>query len=362
MRKLVLAVIVLLALFAAFRAYSQGGGPPVTGLLLQPGLIEVGDGTASIGLSFGFLERTGGGPVSVLPVRVLYTDGQTSASVGLKATSLLLRRGASIGEPVLVSSPRRGDLLSLGGPVTVDSRVDGDVWVVGADADLSPRARVTGDVVVIGGKLNASPGAAVAGTVSRLADLKIPFAGLVASRFSSRALGLAGVTLDYVLFGFALFVSSFYLAAHARRVQEAVGALWKQSIVTLVISVVVIPVVAALLILSLVGVLILPLLLLAVFLLALDGFMAVCIRVGRWLRTSAGRAGDDPLYLFTSGLLALFLLNAPALAGIVLSALRSGTAERIGSFLQAVSLGLVVLGLVYGFGAAIAFARTRVAR
>lgn len=364
MRKLVLVVIALLALFALFRAYSEDAAQGLAGIRLQPGLVEVGDGTSSLGLSFGLMEKSGdrSGLVSVLPLRVVYRNGDKSVSVGLNGVAFLLGGGASIGAPVVVSALHRGDVLSVGGPVTVDSRVEGDVWVLGADAELTPRADVTGDVVVIGGKLTASPHAAVGGTVSQLAGLKVPFLGVLGTQFSAQALGLAGIALGYVLFGFALFMSSFYLAAHTRQMQQAMPLLWRQTLITLAISLVVIPLVTFLVIASVVGVLLLPLLFLAIFLLALDGYLALCVKVGAWVRSSAGRAGEDSLYLFTSGLLALFLVNVPALVGILLTALRSVTTARIGTLLQAVTLGLTVAGLAYGFGTSLAQARSRVAR
>ena len=195
MRKLVLAVIVLLALFSLFRAYSQSNGESsaVTGLRLQPGLIEVGDGTASLGLSFGLMEKSGDQRrlVSVLPLRVVYRSGDRDVSVGLNGISFLVGGGSSVGLPVVVSSLHRGDLLSVGGRVTVDSRVEGGVWALGGDVELTPRAVVTGDVVAIGGKVTASPGAVVGGTVSQLAGMRIPFLGILGTQFSAQSLGLA---------------------------------------------------------------------------------------------------------------------------------------------------------------------------
>jgi hypothetical protein len=364
MRKLVLVVIALLALFALFRAYSQDSGRGLAGVRLQPGLIEVGDGTASLGISFGLMEKSGDQKslVSILPLKVVYQDGDKSVTVGLNGLAFLLGGGASIGAPVIVSSLHRGDVLSVGGHVTVDSRVEGDVWVLGADAELSPRAEVTGDVVVIGGKLTSSPSATVGGTVSQLAGLKIPFLGVLGTQFSARALGLAGIALGYVLFGFALFMISFYLAPHARQMQQTMPLLWRQTLITLALSLVVIPLVSALTIASVIGVLLIPLLVLAIFLFALDGYLALCVRIGALIRASSGRKGDDSLYLFTSGLLTLFLLNLPALVGILLTAVRSATAERAGTLLQALTLGLTASGLAYGFGASLAHARSRVAR
>ena len=58
MRKLVLVVIALLALFALFRAYSDGNGSAIGGIRLQPGLFETGDGSSSLGLSFGLMEKS----------------------------------------------------------------------------------------------------------------------------------------------------------------------------------------------------------------------------------------------------------------------------------------------------------------
>ncbi|MGA2762836.1 MAG: hypothetical protein ABSG17_05680 [Spirochaetia bacterium] len=366
MRKLVLAVIVLLALFSLFRAYSQSNGESsaVTGLRLQPGLIEVGDGTASLGLSFGIMEKSGVQRrlVSVLPLRVVYRSGDRNVSVGLNGISFLVGGGSSIGMPVVVSSLRRGDLLSVGGRVTVDSRVEGDVWALGADVELTPRAVVTGDVVAIGGKVTASPGAAVGGTVSQLAGMRIPFLGILGTQFSAQSLGLAGVALGYVLLGFALFLCSFYLAARTRDLQQAMPTLWRQALVTLAISLIVIPLVTLLLIASLVGVFLLPLLALVILLLSLDGFLGLSVRTGAWLRGAGERAGSDPLFLFTSGLLALFLVIVPALVGVLLTALRSAAAAKVGTALQALTLGLTAAGLAYGFGTSLAFTRTRAAK
>ncbi|GEM_PF-1789742 len=369
MRKLVLVVIALLALFCLFRAYSQDTTERSAGagIRLQPGLIEVGDGTASLGLSFGLMERSGEQRrlVSVLPLRVVYRNGETSVSIGLNGFAFLMGGGASIGAPVVVSSPHRGDLLSVGGRVTVDSRVDGDLWVVGADAELSPRAEVTGNVVVIGGRLNASPRAVVGGTMSQLPGLKVPLLGVLGTQFSAQALELAGVVLGYVLFGSALFLSSYYLAAHARQMQQALPSLWRQALITLVVSLVVIPLAVVLIIASVVGVLLLPLLVLVVFLLALDGYMALCTAIGGWVRASKGRraaGSEESLSLFTSGLLALFLVNVPALAGILLTAFRSAALARVGTLLQALSLAVTGAGLAYGFGATLAHTRYRVTR
>jgi hypothetical protein len=314
MRKLVLVVIALLALFALFRAYSDDNGRST-------------------------------GPAGTRPGRL----------------ALLLDGGVSIGSPVVIRSPHRGAVLSVGGPVTVDSRVEGDVWILGAGADLSPTAVITGNLVVIGGKLNASPAAVVGGAVNQLSGLKIRLPQILGTQLSAQTLGLAGVVLRYALFGVALFLAVFYLAAHARQMQQSLPSLWRQALVTLGLSLLVIPLLTALVAASVVGVLLLPVVVLAVFLLALDGFLALCVKVGALVRAPGGRGSDQSLYLFTCGLLTLFLVNVPALVGILLLSLRSAAAVRVGGLLQALSVWLVLAGLAYGFGATLAHARRRTA-
>ena len=56
-----------------------------------------------------------------------------------------------------------GDLMAIGGDVTVDGHVEGDLVALGGDVDLHSTARVDGDVVCMGGQLREDPGAAVGG-------------------------------------------------------------------------------------------------------------------------------------------------------------------------------------------------------
>lgn len=368
MRKLVVAIVALLALFSLLRAYAQPAGGEAgaasgafKGVQLHPGLIEVGDGSTSMGLSFGILERTadGAGRVNVLPLRLVLRSGDTNVSVGLGGLAFLLGSGASIGAPVMVTGLHRGDVISIGGPVTIDGRVEGDVWAVAAGVQLTGRAVVTGDVVAIGGTVTAAAGASVAGAVSQLPGLKIPLVGVLGTGFSAQALGLAGAALSYVLLGFALFISSYYFGPHARGLLDSMPVLWRPALITIAISLAAVPLLAALLVASVVGVFLLPVLALALFVLSLDGFLALCVRAGDWLRGSAGQATDMTLYLFTSGLLTLFLLKVPSLVGILLTATRWTAAARVGALLQGLGFALTAAGFLYGFGAAVAFARFR---
>jgi hypothetical protein len=70
-----------------------------------------------------------------------------------------------IGSDVHVEKDRviSGDLVVVGGDITVDGHVEGDVVALGGDIQLGANSRVDGDVACIGGQLSEDPGAFVGG-------------------------------------------------------------------------------------------------------------------------------------------------------------------------------------------------------
>jgi len=364
MRKLFLSVIALLALFSLIRAFPQAAEPssraPVRGVEVHPGLVEIGDGTSSLGLAFGLLARSGGdrSQWNLLPLRLTWHSGGRSLSLGLNGLSFLLRAGVRVGRPVLVSAPARGDVISVGGKVTVDSRVEGDVWTLGADVVLTPRAEIGGSVVAIGGEVVASPRSRVRGTVTALPELKIPFLGALATSASVPLLELGREALLFVLLAFLLFVLSYYLQRHMHGLVQATLSGWRAGLLTILVALVAVPLLIVLLVVSVFGIFLIPVLTLFIAAAALDGFLALSSRIGAAVRAGTGTSA---LFLFTSGLLGLFLFKAPALAGILLGLVHSDIAGRIGEICRMVSLGLTAAGMLYGFGAFLAAARKKAA-
>jgi hypothetical protein len=369
MKKIVLTTLALIALFSALRAYPQAGaaggsaaGGGSVGISLHPGLVEISDGSTTIGMAFGIAEKSEGQPAtwSLLPLRLLYRSGDASVSIGLNGLSFLMQGGVTVGRPVRVDSPRTGDLVSIGGKVTVNSRVDGDVWTLGADVELSPRADVTGSVVALGGRVAQAPGSVVGGTVSAIPQVKIPFLGVLGTQFSVQVLATGRELLGFVLLGFAMFLSCYYREGRARMLYQSLPASWRESVITLAVSLVVLPLVTVLLVVSVLGIFFIPVLAAVVILLGLDGFLTLCMRLGGVLRRlDLEQSRNVPLHLLTSGLLGLFIVKLPALLGIFLTLLRSGTASLVGQTLQVITLAGVSAGMLYGFGASVAFARRR---
>jgi hypothetical protein len=325
-------------------------------------VVEIGDGSSSIGIAFGVMEKSGEEPStwSLLPLRLVYKSGDTSVTIGLNGLSFLLRGGVSVGRPVRVDTARTGDVLSIGGKVTVNSRVDGDVWALGADVELSPRAEVTGSVVTLGGKVTAAAGAVVRGSVSQVPQIKIPFLGILGTQFSVQVLATGRQLLGFVLLGFALFLSCFYREGRARMLYQSIPATWRETVITLAISLVAVPLVTLLLIVSVIGIFFVPVLAFVVILLSLEGFLILCVRLGGVLRRlDLAQSKNVPLSLVTSGLLGLFIVKLPALLGIFLTLLRSGATTLVGQMLQVITLACMAAGMLYGFGASVAFVRRR---
>lgn len=282
MKRLVIVLIALLAVFTALRAYPQAAA----GLDVAPGVVQVSDGRASLGLGFGLVssEDGRGGPWSVLPLVLQYRSGSTTVTLSLNGLSFLLAGGVSLGRAIAIDEPTVGDVLSAGGPVTVSSRLDGDVWVLGADVTLTAKAVVTGSVVVLGGRVASDPKARVAGGVHRLAELRLPFVGVLGTRFSAAALAFARGALLFLLAAAALAAVSFYLPRLLAGTAAAAAARWRESLITIAVAAVALPIASALLAASVGGIFFLPFLALAAAAAAILGALALCVRLGAWLR------------------------------------------------------------------------------
>ncbi len=360
MRKLVLIIIILIAVFAVVRAYTQGSGAGTRGVELSPGLVEVSGTQGSLSLAFGLAGGTDEGKWNVLPLRIVYASKDANITLSLNGLTFLLAGGVRVGKPVNVTTPVKGDVVSIGGKVTVAAGVDGDVWAFGADIVLGPAAYVTGSVVAVGGKVLADPRAKVAGAVQSLPALKLPYLSVLATKASAPVVELIRELLGLLLGALVLFLLAWFAAPHVTGVAEAVTAEWRKSLLIFLLSLVVLPVLTFLLVVSVYGVFFIPFIFLFALSAAFLGFFGISVRLGTILRKV--RSLGSPLLIFTSGLLGLFLIRLPAFIGIALSLVKSGLADMIGQILRIASVGLALAGLVYGMGCALAYVRGRLSK
>ena len=357
MKKIVFAVIGLLALFTILRSYGQAAGG--TRYVLQPGLLEINTAEGSASIGFGLLERSGGSPRTwnLFPIRVQLSAGQQRLSLALNGLSLLSPGGLRPGRPVRVTGQKQGDVISVGGKVTVAGTVLGDVWTFGADVALEPRAVVSGSVVALGGVIRAERGAVIRGNKYSLPNVKIPLLRLLSSGQSAATFRFLIQALGTVLYLLALFLVVHFARGRLAGLAGALASSWKGAILYLVLAIFVVPVAAALLIATVLGIVVVPFLAVAVLVLADLGYLGATVRLGFWLRSMPADAPAAATY--TSGLLGLLVLRGPVLLGILFGLLSSGLFQALGRILFGLGTAGTAAAALYGFGGMLRYLRTQ---
>jgi hypothetical protein len=274
------------------------------------------------------------------------TSDQAPAAETAGARSV--RRGdlVRIGGPITVPSSERveGELVSVFGPVTIDGEVTRDVTVVMAPLRLGDDAVLHGDVTVVGGPLTRAPGASIRGRLEEVAfspfhggwmphpvgpGLWFPgHAGPFGFGFGSFGGTLTRVVL-LVLLGFVAIAAA--RAAVERVGDQAAAGPVRAGLVGLLAELLFIPALVAIVVLLAVSIVGIPLLLLVPFAIAgvllcmFVGFVAVAQHAGTRIARRFGwdaSAAYLPLAVGVAAVASVTLLArlASALAGDFLGA------------------------------------------
>ena len=92
---------------------------------------------------------------------IIIRRNSASDSVRFSRESDIVRTGESI--TIDANQTVGGDVVSIGGSVTVFGRVHGDVVAIGGEVNVKDGGRVDGDAVSIGGRVNREPGSFIGG-------------------------------------------------------------------------------------------------------------------------------------------------------------------------------------------------------
>ncbi len=363
MRRIVFVVIGLLALFTLLRLHAAGGDEAgetkETRFLIHPGVVEFEGEESGARIAFGFLEHSGPGGQgrtwNIFPIRISLRSGGKRFSLGLNGLSFITRSGLKIGKPIHIRNVEPGDIISIGGEVTIEGTVQGDVWTLGANIILLPGAVVTGDVVTLGGTIEADKRSHIKGNKQALPDIKIPFLGLLTSDNSAGTIYFLIEVLGIFLFLILLFLAVHFFGNHLTGLNGVLASQWQGSLLYLVLALLLLPAIVLLLVSSIVGIILIPFVFIILIVLAVLGYLAAAVRLGRWIR----RRGEDEsgLFIFTSGLLGLLVIKGPAVLGILLSLLTSDLLKGIGRFLVSVSSIFMAAAVLYGLGGALKYLR-----
>lgn len=275
-----------------------------------------------------------------------------------------------------------GDLLAVGGDVTVDGHVEGDVVAMGGDVHLNETARVDGDVACIGGTLTEDPGASIGGQRVtamglrgtrqlrghrvRLRDDVTAWNGFwSATKIASSFVWLFICTV--LAWGFASLAPGRTAAAHETMRRESALSMGIGMLVwaLFVPSVVALALVVAILCITIIGI---PLALAALFgyfvflgILAAWGYAVTAVAVGDVVarRTRFGAPAlaapgmPAPMVsLSRKAVLGVLVLSGSSLVGEFLHAMFfAPPLQGLGSFLSVISKIATIIAATFGAGA-----------
>jgi hypothetical protein len=176
------------------------------------------------------------------PVAEAVVDAQTvdSASPPARQRRVVRRDIVRFGGSVQVDVDERvrGDIVVIGGSLTVDGEVHGDVTVVGGSVRFGPEAIAHRDVTVIGGRLTRAPGAQFSRGVNEVTFDMIDFDFLDFGEFPRirlprppgpmlRSLDLVGTLIRFAFFG---LLGSLVLLVAAGSVQRVATRVTREPI------------------------------------------------------------------------------------------------------------------------------------
>lgn len=245
---------------------------------------------------------------SAAPPSPANTEENANESEPLSRERSELRRGdlVRIGGGITVGRDEvvQGDVVAIGGSADIDGEVARDVTVVGGSLNLGPQSLVRGDVAVIGGTLNRSPGARIDGQVNNVGfGGQLPFNARLArgfvfrrpfspgrdSRFAGAWVGgAAGTVLRLTM----LLLSGLVVVALGGRLVESIANRaatepLRAGLVGLLAEVLFVPLLVITVVVLAVSIVGIPLLLLVPFgivlvvVLMLIGFAGIAFHVGR---------------------------------------------------------------------------------
>jgi hypothetical protein len=279
----------------------------------------------------------------------------------------------AIGGGITVEGEVNGDAVSVGGSEDITGLVSGNAVSVGGSVRLGPNAKVMGDVVSVGGSVEREPGAEILGQVTEVSlwqglsmgtwggNWNWPHGGkVIDGGYFDGALLRMVRCIVFVLVLILLGALASVIARHPlERTSAAAGAEpWKAGVVGLLAVILFVPAAIIVLILLAVSIIGIPLILLwpfaiiGCFFAAFFGYIASAHALARWSENRFGWRIQGPV---TTVVLGLFLLHGAWLMARLVDVVDSS--RNVGGFLRLILLlfwCLVNIGAFFvGIGAVI---------
>ncbi len=339
-----IGIVIILAMFTILKTYSQDKNQ----IIVNPSLIEIGTEDYDISIGFGLAEGEGDTTQfwNIFPMRIQLRSGNSTFNLSLNGLSFFAWSGINFGKEMTVTGEHSGDVISVGGKIIINGKVQGNVWSFGADIELLSNSNISGDVVAVGGDIETHSYVYIGGNMLAVEELNVPFIGLLTSPQSVE-------TLQFIfeLFSIFLFLAILFFVVHfnKEKLNDQVQVLsdsWKGSIVYTLLSLIVIPVTVFLLIISIVGIFFIPVLFVLILILIYFGFMSVSVKVGQFFIKDT----DSDMKLYLSGLIGILIIKGPVLLGYFLSVFSTDFLIAIGGIFKLIGTLILFTTLLIGFG------------
>jgi hypothetical protein len=227
-----------------------------------------------------------------------------------------------------------GDVVAIGGAVTIDGEVRGDVVAVGGGATLGPKANVANNVVVVGGPLNRDPGSRIGGRVQTVGvgsmnfgdwrwtanPLWLFWGSMVGAAFAL-VFTLTRLAILCLLAALVVLFGRSYMERTADRVATETVKAGAIGLLSQLLFLPVLVITIVVLVMTIIGIpllLLLPFAFLGLGIVAVIGFTAVGYRLGTLLMARLGRPADNPYITTIAGIvLVLSPLLVARLIGLI---------------------------------------------
>lgn len=212
-----------------------------------------------------------------------------------------------------------GDVVAIGGNITVAGKVENNVVAVGGSVTLKPGSSVNGQVVVVGGDIFRDPSAAVGG---RITQVYLPrFIPLSTNFLKCGWLALWATISIMALLGF-LGLAVLLTAFIPEHISAVVGLLERSFIHMLlwgILWTILIVPVAVLLAISIIGIILIPLEILFIVLAFIIGYIASSILIGKSVLASVKKTAPAFMNAIL-GIVILFLIGFLPIIGPTIKA------------------------------------------
>jgi hypothetical protein len=226
-----------------------------------------------------------------------------------------------------------GDVVAIGGAVTIDGEVRGDVVAVGGGATLGPKANVANNVVVVGGPLNRDPGSRIGGRVQTVGVGSMNFGdwrwtanplwfwGSMVGAAFALVFTLTRLAILCLLAALVVLFGRSYMERTADRVATETVKAGAIGLLSQLLFLPVLVITIVVLVMTIIGIpllLLLPFAFLGLGIVAVIGFTAVGYRLGTLLMARLGRPADNPYITTIAGIvLVLSPLLVARLIGLI---------------------------------------------